>query len=42
MFLSDRYVKGICPECGAEDQYGDNCEKCSATYNAIDLKAQSL
>ena len=39
MFLSDRYVKGICPECGAEDQYGDNCEKCSATYNAIDLKS---
>ena len=38
MFLSDRYVKGSCPNCGAEDQYGDNCEKCSATYNAIDLK----
>ena len=38
MFLSDRYVKGSCPNCGAIDQYGDNCEKCSATYNAIDLK----
>jgi methionyl-tRNA synthetase len=38
MFLSDRYVKGSCPNCGATDQYGDNCEKCSATYNAIDLK----
>jgi len=38
MFLSDRYVKGQCPECGAIDQYGDNCEKCSATYNAIDLQ----
>ena len=38
MFLSDRYVKGTCPSCGAEDQYGDNCEKCSATYNAIELK----
>ena len=38
MFLSDRYVKGICPSCGADDQYGDNCEKCSATYNAIELK----
>ncbi len=38
MFLSDRYVKGTCPNCGAEDQYGDNCEICSATYNAIDLK----
>ena len=38
MFLSDRYVKGTCPSCGAENQYGDNCEKCSATYNAIELK----
>ena len=37
MFLADRYVKGSCPNCGAEDQYGDNCEKCSATYNAVDL-----
>ena len=37
MFLSDRYVKGECPNCGATEQYGDNCEKCSATYNAIDL-----
>ena len=38
MFLSDRYVKGKCPKCDADEQYGDNCEKCSATYNAIDLK----
>ena len=37
MFLADRYVKGSCPKCGIEDQYGDNCEKCSATYNAVDL-----
>jgi len=37
MFLSDRYVKGECPSCHEEEQYGDNCEKCSATYNAIDL-----
>ena len=37
MFLSDRYVKGECPLCHEEEQYGDNCEKCSATYNAIDL-----
>ena len=37
MFLADRYVKGSCPNCGVEDQYGDNCEKCSATYNAVDL-----
>ena len=37
MFLSDRYVKGSCPKCYAEDQYGDNCEVCSATYDAIEL-----
>ncbi|MDO6460428.1 methionine--tRNA ligase [Granulosicoccaceae sp. 1_MG-2023] len=38
MFLPDRFVKGTCPQCGAEDQYGDNCEKCSATYDATELK----
>ncbi|MDX1812659.1 MAG: methionine--tRNA ligase, partial [Gammaproteobacteria bacterium] len=38
MFLPDRYVKGECPKCGAADQYGDNCEKCGATYSPTDLK----
>lgn len=38
MFLPDRYVKGICPNCGTPDQYGDNCENCSATYDATELK----
>ena len=38
LFLADRYVKGICPYCGAEDQYGDACEKCFKTYNATQLK----
>lgn len=38
MFLPDRFVKGTCPKCGAKDQYGDNCEVCSATYNPTDLK----
>jgi len=38
MFLPDRYIKGICPNCGTPDQYGDNCENCSATYSARDLK----
>ena len=38
MFLPDRYVKGECPNCGAADQYGDNCELCSATYDATELK----
>jgi len=38
MFLPDRFVKGACPNCGTEDQYGDNCENCSATYDATELK----
>ena len=38
MFLPDRYVKGICPNCAAFDQYGDNCEVCGATYAPIELK----
>ncbi|NOQ35399.1 MAG: methionine--tRNA ligase, partial [Methylococcaceae bacterium] len=38
MFLSDRFIKGECPKCGAQDQYGDGCEKCSATYAPTDLK----
>ena len=37
MFLPDRFVKGTCPRCKAPDQYGDNCEVCSATYNPTDL-----
>ncbi|MBN2724003.1 MAG: methionine--tRNA ligase [Deltaproteobacteria bacterium] len=37
-FLPDRFVKGTCPKCGAEDQYGDNCEKCGATYDTVDVK----
>ena len=38
LFLADRFIKGACPKCGAEDQYGDNCEVCSATYDAHELK----
>ncbi|MCB1922565.1 MAG: methionine--tRNA ligase [Gammaproteobacteria bacterium] len=37
MFLPDRFIKGICPKCGALDQYGDNCEVCGATYAPTDL-----
>lgn len=37
MFLPDRYVKGTCPHCKAEDQYGDNCEVCGSSYAAADL-----
>jgi len=38
MFLPDRFIKGECPRCGAADQYGDNCEVCSATYSPTELK----
>jgi methionyl-tRNA synthetase len=38
MFLPDRFVKGTCPNCGDEDQYGDNCDNCGATYSPTDLK----
>ncbi len=37
MFLPDRYVKGTCPNCGALDQYGDNCEVCGAAYAPTEL-----
>ena len=37
MFLPDRFVKGVCPKCGAPDQYGDSCDRCGATYAAEDL-----
>ena len=37
MFLPDRFVRGTCPHCGAEDQYGDSCEVCSRTYSPGDL-----
>lgn len=37
LFLPDRYVKGRCPRCKAEDQYGDSCEVCGATYSPRDL-----
>lgn len=39
MFLADRFIKGTCPKCGTEDQYGDNCEKCGATYAPTELKS---
>ena len=38
MFLPDRFIKGGCPKCGAEDQYGDSCEVCGATYSPTELK----
>ena len=37
MFLPDRFVKGTCPVCKTEDQYGDNCDNCSATYSPTEL-----
>ncbi|BBB24259.1 methionyl-tRNA synthetase [Isorropodon fossajaponicum endosymbiont JTNG4] len=38
MFLPDRFIKGDCPKCDANDQYGDNCEVCGATYSPTGLK----
>jgi methionyl-tRNA synthetase len=38
MFLPDRFIKGGCPKCGAEEQYGDNCEVCGASYSPAELK----
>ncbi|WP_299006682.1 methionine--tRNA ligase [uncultured Shewanella sp.] len=37
MFLPDRFVKGTCPRCHSDDQYGDNCDNCGATYSTTDL-----
>ncbi|QMV13808.1 methionine--tRNA ligase [Vibrio spartinae] len=37
MFLPDRFVKGTCPKCHSEDQYGDNCDACGETYSPTDL-----
>ena len=37
IFLPDRYVKGTCPKCGAENQNGDSCEVCGSTYSPTDL-----
>jgi len=36
-FLADRFVKGTCPKCGAQNQYGDNCDRCGSTYSPTDL-----
>ncbi|MBF0626783.1 MAG: methionine--tRNA ligase [Magnetococcales bacterium] len=38
MFLPDRFIRGRCPTCGAEDQYGDACEICSGSHSPLDLK----
>ena len=38
LFLPDRFIKGTCPRCNAENQYGDNCEVCGSTYDPTDLK----
>ena len=37
MFLPDRFVKGTCPKCKSEDQYGDNCDVCGATYSPTEM-----
>jgi methionyl-tRNA synthetase len=37
VFLADRFVVGTCPRCGAQGQYGDNCEVCASVYEPDDL-----
>lgn len=37
-FLADRYIKGTCPNCGFEEAYGDQCEKCGSTLSPTELK----
>ncbi|AQQ08490.1 Methionine--tRNA ligase [Sedimentisphaera cyanobacteriorum] len=37
MFLPDRFIVGKCPKCGAEEQYGDSCDKCGSTYSPTEL-----
>ena len=37
MFLADRFIRGTCPKCKSEDQYGDNCEVCGSTYSPTEL-----
>ncbi|MFT5710052.1 MAG: methionyl-tRNA synthetase [Halioglobus sp.] len=37
LFLADRFIKGTCPRCKTDDQYGDNCEACGATYGPAEL-----
>ncbi len=37
MFLPDRFIRGTCPKCGTEDQYGDSCESCGSTYSPTEL-----
>ena len=38
MFLSDRFIKGSCPKCNAPDQHGDNCGKCGASYDVLEIE----
>jgi methionyl-tRNA synthetase len=37
MFLPDRFIKGTCPKCKSEDQNGDSCDDCGATYAPIEV-----
>jgi len=38
IFLPDRYVEGVCPNCGADGARGDQCDSCGAYYNQLELK----
>lgn len=36
--LADRFVYGVCPYCGYDKAYGDQCDKCGKTYELEELK----
>ena len=42
MFLPDRFIRGTCPKCGTEDQYGDSCESCGSTYSPTESGQSAL
>ena len=37
IFLPDRFIRGLCPNCRSPDQYGDSCEVCGKHYSPVDL-----
>lgn len=38
IFLPDRYVEGVCPNCNYDKARGDQCDSCGAYYNQLELK----
>jgi methionyl-tRNA synthetase len=38
LYLPDRFVEGVCPNCGYEDARGDQCDKCQKILTPLELK----